>query len=809
MSEYDVFLNGTGFMLAKDGEGRPVPGAAREQIVDPFTTHFSRDEPYTRVPFKFGEGGGLTEYDGSHRYEWGQFVDSRSGRLMNTPERFNEWEADEDMAVTSARYLYDIIVNSGGGTVGIAQRYQTPADATGIRAVGILVKRSSTVDYSTASDFTVAIYSDTTGPKPNASLGSVDISVITDHDMRWPFVDRWRTGEYFWIEAVFASTITVGASTYYWLAVTNNQTPPIYMAGDQMLPNDIYRSVFNGTTWGDGATNYPFMAKIGYKDSTRQLDSFPRCMAPYRGTDGTERMYSGTAYRILYADPGKTDANWSESMTVGAPVTQLIEFNELLFAACGPDTDFWYSDGDGCASTAWTQVSSQKAHCFAIYDNMLWKADGCTVKGSEDGTTWTASGVDVGDPGTIVSAMTAHGGKLFAAKPEGVYEISYPDTYPDTGDPTCNLMLDFTTERNPRTWLLDWHSGLYFGGFGGVYELKFDVLRNLWADKVDEGAIDTGRDLQTGYTRPRSWAALYDTGPVAWAGLWGTTRGVMFARSSPHLDTAELIWFDGDNWYPIRQAGDWGEDGATITYGEYITAVCLQDIGGGRGLLWFNEGFKMCRVLWPTWTEDTWDAGSVEYEMNGQITTPWFSLEEKTKEFLLCKVGVVTENLASDVLVGIAYRIDDDTSWTALGALGSGDSPYEELDFSAQVSCRRVQFRITLQLDTDGEIPAIVEQMDLFYQTLPEPTRTHQLMIDASSSQELREGGVDERSAAEVMADLRALVGNTGFTYIDPLGASHTVRVTALTGQLQDLVTEPGTVGAGQVEQAIVNLLEL
>ena len=177
---------------------------------------------------------------------------------------------------------------------------------------------------------------------------------------------------------------------------------------------------------------------------------------------------------------------------------------------------------------------------------------------------------------------------------------------------------------------------------------------------------------------------------------------------------------------------------------------------------------------------------------------------------MLCKLGCVTKNLDTVTLIGIDYRLDDDTSWTAGGALGSGDSPYEEIAFSAGVSCRRVQFRIKLQGEETGtDNPPIIEQMDLFYQTLPEVVKTHQLILDAGGNSELKEAGLDERSGGEIMEALRGLVGDTSFTYLDPVGASHTVRVTALTAQVGNLITGPGPAAVESRGQVIVNLLEL
>ena len=224
MSEYDIYLDGVGYMLAKDSQGRLVSGAAREQIVDPFTRHLSTDEPYSRAPFRFGDGAGLAEYDGSHRYEWGNCVDSRSGRLIPAPERIAIGEPTYERKLTGGAFL-DRAINNGTGDEGLAEQFTTPSGMTTVRSIAVLLKRHTQYDYSGAANFTVELWSDTAGPKPNAQLASASVSIKGESDPYFPFVDRWRNGEYFWLEVVFSSDVVIGASTNFWIVIINNQNP--------------------------------------------------------------------------------------------------------------------------------------------------------------------------------------------------------------------------------------------------------------------------------------------------------------------------------------------------------------------------------------------------------------------------------------------------------------------------------------------------------------------------------------------------------------------------------------------------------
>lgn len=826
MSQYDIYLDGVGYMLAKDSKGGLIPGASREQIVDPFTQSMARDEPYTRVPFRFGDGAGLHRYDGSQRYEWGSGCDSRSGSLILAPERVQTGEPWKNQEVLITTNLGAEALDNGGTQYGLAEKYFMTAPRTTIRAVTLLLKRSMTTDYTSAGTFEVAVRQDAAGT-PGAVIQSKAVSIKAEGDPWLPFADRWRNGDWFWLEVVFAADAVVGSGNNYWISVYNNNPGPLHWAYDVDGGFGAIRSVHNGVAWQAGVPNSDdLFIKIGHKDGSDQFDSLPRCFAVYRGSDDIERVYAGTGYRVIYWDATWSSGHWWESKTVGTPVTQLIEFDNKLFAACGMATDFWYSDGSVPGAAAWTQVAGNQSNAFAVHDNMLWKADDNSVIGSTNGTGWAASPVVVGDPGTPVQAMVSHGGKLFAAKPEGIYEISYPDTYPGSGTPSANLMLDFRTERCPRTWILDWHSGLYFPGLGGVYELKNGVLRNIWEDKVDENAqeISYGEiyrgepsDAQRSwpyappYTKTRSWSPLYDYGPVGWSAAWATTRGLLLARSNPHTEMSDIIWWDGRNWHALRAAEATDSWGNPVCLAEYITAVCIQDAGGGRGWMWYNEGNGIGRTEWPNWTQNTAEDPTVEYEADGLVTTPWFSLPNPTQEMLLAKVGMLSRQLRAPPLtysyVYLYYRPDEEQDWTYIGDIFDL-SPYQEIEFSTPLSCRRVQFKLVLLTGDSGYTP-IIEQMDLFYQTLPEQNKTHQLIISCAGDQALRTAGVDERTAGEVLDDLRTLVGDPGFTYTDLLGVDHTVRVTAFTGQAMNLHTGPGPEAMGTEYQVILNLLEV
>jgi len=799
MGEYDIYLNGKGYMLAKEPGGQLLSGAARTQYTNPFARFLSTEDQYARVSFRVGDGAGLAEYDGSHRYESAEYMDTRSGRaIAGAKQNLCQAAGDTEQIIddTDVAYLGAFHVNQAGTYVdGVAEQFTVPAGKTSIRNVAILVRRWPGVDYSTANDFTVAIYTVSSGI-PGTLVGSTTASLKKEADAFLPFADRWRSQEYFWLIATFTPALTVSASTNYFFAVENSQWPRVTMAEHQYTTANKTRATWDGATWTSaGSSNYPLMFKIRYKT---EIDAWPRCFCEHRGTDNNKWLYAGVGPKVMYLDPS-TDL-WANSKTFTDPVLQLIVFGGKMFMAQGPNNDVWYTDG-ASATTTWSTINGQQAQCMAIHDGMLWKADGASVHGSTDGTTWTGAVVTFGDPGSPVMSMVSHGGKLFAAKPEGIFEITYPSDYPTTGTPVANMMLDFRTEISPRTWLLDWHSGLYFPGYGGVYELKSGILRNLWTEKLDEGAMEVSSQDQQ-FTRPSRLSPLYDNRPGGYVQACGTSRGLYVAYAHPHLETSDMWHYDGRNWHQLGPVGVRPNLTGPTEYrhylGEYCLAVYLQDLGGGRGRLWYGQGMNIGYWNWATWTNDRSQDPAVDYHFNSQnpnqdnhcfIVLPRFSLPEKHVVMHLRRLGVTAYGLDSDHWVWVWDRRDGATAWTSTGIFDA--SPYDEFGFYSNETCREIQFRLDIANGSDpyDSKSQVIVQLDLMYQPIIKPYTTHQVIVAVADYLTLQAGGSDSRTAKQILAELEALADGSGlgtgttFTYIDPAGNSRTVKVTGLSTQ--------------------------
>lgn len=812
-SEYDVYLNGVGYHLLKRADGQLQSGAAQERKINPFAKYLQSDRQYQVAPFRVSDGCGIANYDGSHRYQHGDYVDTRSGEAI-VAAFTNKVRGDHAQLIfpTTQFPPYDEQIGTGG-YIGIAQRFIPGTTLTAIRALSVMVRRDENTVYDSASDFTVKIYDDASG-KPGTQLSGATKTIKLKYDEEFflPFADRWKDGQFFWLECIFSADVTLTPGNTYWIAIENNQSAPVYWA-EKRISTSAMRSVYSGGAWQTATADYPLCYWLDA--ASEGTDTMIRCMRLFAGIDKIRRLYVGTGYKVMAVNQGGT---WTmtESKELAGPIVQMLEFNEKLFVAQGWDNPMWYSDGTS-ATGNWTELTGKNANALAIHDNMLWRASGKALQGSADGTTWDAPTAFIGDPGAPIQSMVSHGGKLFCAKPEGIFEVTYPSDYPGgTAAPVGNLMLDFRTELAPRASLIDWHSGLYFPGLGGIYELKGGILRNIWTEKIDEGAQEVPQQTLGRYTRRRCWSPIYDAEPGSFTGIWATSRGLYALYSSKAPNVTRLYCFDGRNWHDLGPP--YTMDSISTPY-YYLGNTCfsgiLQDNGGGRGWLILGSPLGLLYWRWPTWTNDRAQDSWADYVTDAglspscSVVFPSFSTEQRGEELVFMKVGVTGARKNTDNKIQIQYKIDNAASWTTLGEVGVPvTGGYDELIFPAGTTGRTIQLKAVLGVGVGITVSPRVSQVDLLYQTAPESYTTHQLMIHAAPDLPLHDGAVDTRTTNEILTALRALADSASFTYLDPAGGSHTARVTGMSVQHMRQTKEPGATLPTEAV-AIVTLLDV
>lgn len=849
MKEFDVYLNGLGYMLVKDDGGAFLQGAAQVTKTDPFTRYVSQEERWERRSFRFNQGAGALFDDESKRYAYGYDVDSRGGALkrggLAHSTRTGALDAtyeivDPDNMVGNVRdYELTTIVGPGENRVALQVVW---GSARTVRTIRVLVKRDPRVDYTGAANFDVELWSDVANA-PNALVAGCTASMsIVATPLHWlPHENLWLEHRYYWLECHFAQAVAVGAGTY-WIVVRNEA------AGNQPLfwgyhDGTSTRVAFHdGLVWTVNDTgDAPFCTCV----DRATIDASTRSLAVFRGdpagADRTRRVYAGPGCNSMFWDDATEYWVWLREFA--NPILDMLDFNSRLFVATGPavagppEGGLHYYDGDhvttpGPPPGLWVHVNAgatikDGAYCLALHDNMIWKACsdpgppalpfGSCVIGSRTGLAgaWASDPHIVGDPRTAISKLSSHGGKLFAVKPEGLFEISYPDAYPGAGiEATSNLVHDFRTDRTGRGFCLDWHSALYFPGTGGIFEWKSGILRDMWRERFtpDEATSPAWPvyDAQKGYFRMAT----------------ATTRGLLFGSFSPYLPTE-------DNWW---QAGTWPnepEDIGQVWFWdgqwfhplmvnpfkcEQLYAGMLEDRGEGYGWMWWGSGLDIFYVEWPNWTQDRSGDRRSEFmnTADGFFVMPEFDDDRPDLQKDWHEIRVRSTALSSVTADGGAgslylFMALDDGVMETVGNVD--ESPMGVLTFPEASTSYKIQLAGLLDPElSDETVTPKIHAIDLLYQPLPETITQYQVWIRAVKHLKRHRGTPDLRSARVIWEELSALLELLEpFEYEDALGVTHCVRAAGATEADVTQVERPSDEGTGmQVEGAIiVTMLEV
>lgn len=795
LSEFDVYIDGTGYVLARDPNGQLYSSSLREDRRSPVSNYFAEGERWSRASFRFDGGEGAEIYDGTNRYRRGYRVDTRGGNAVRGPVvHISGRTTDYVFRVTDTEDVGEYEVsNAAAGYDGVGVKFVSPGAGALVKHVNLLVRRKPDMEYNAAGNVTVEIRADVAGT-PGAVVGVATTFSLKDvyRTLQLFGSQAWAAGEWFNMPVTFAGTgIVLAPATTYWLCVTNAQAYKLYWAKD--TENNDVVSFYDGIAWGAGASqNRPFF-KLNW---TAENDAPVREFMEFTGSDNMRRLYAAVGAKVMYWRVDTSSWQNSKGDFVGE-VSDLCVFNSLLFACQGAGNPIWNHTG-ATATTVWANVVGINADCLAVHDNMLWRADGATLEGSTTGTAWGAGTVIVGDPGTMVQSMISHGGKLFAMKEEGVFEISYPSTYPTSGSPTCNLLLDFKTDRAARPWALDWQSGLYFPGTFGLLEYKNGVLRDIWNDRIDPdylySKIDTSKEIWSNLPRPPLHPTMRVDNRGQFMSACGTTRGLVASISYPYLTRSGLYWWDGRGWHSLYHNTD---------YGEQISAVHLEPIGSGKGRLWFNIGSDIAYMIMPTWTANRrYDLDADFITQIGYLELPAFDggKPSRPKDFYSLEVRYKNSGTATGT-IQIWYLIDyagEDTpistaSWTTLATIGAANEPFASVPLPAQTTGHDI--RILLGVTGTGTSDSVeIETVDLLWLPLLDPVEYIQVTVELAPDLRLLRGAVDHRSPGEILQDLYdAMDDGEPVTYLDENGQGWYVRITGITKQIDALAERPTT----------------
>lgn len=784
---YDITLDGKGYMLSKGVGGVLQSGSVQSRMSDPFSRFVSEEGKNAIQELFFDAGAGAERYDGTHRYAYGTNIDSRSSSLQVAPG----WK------------VYGANVDGHAGVAGTVTPQQLEIPAAGrygglcnfgssrtIRRCGVLLARKAGVDYAGAGDVTIQLCTADGNNPPGTEHTSATISM--EEDELWRQDNAWVRDELVWFEVVLADDVT---QQHVWIVVNNTSSEPVMWGMTGAATCGI--STYSGS-WSSVIPGISPQFRLKEK---ADIDGFIRDLVTYRPTDGERNIYAAVSNKLMQYDP-ETDDWTNIKDDCAGPILDLCVFNNLLHLAMGNTEYIRYWTG-----AAWTQDAAEKAQCFAVHDNLLWKADGAILKASKESGVggWEDYAVGeptqgaIGDPGTPILAMVSHGGKLFCAKPEGVFEVTYPETFPASEvPPVGNTALDFSTERSHRGFAVDWLSGLYFPGEHGLFEWKNSILRDTWIERRD-----TADEVLPG--------AVYEPYVGAFTAAVSTTRGLILAQSGLGVSRdghATQIWtYDTHGFHPMMIELE--------AQGDPCFAMLLESEGEGIGHLWWGVGFEIFLADWPTWTVDTSRVTpgiGVCYNNTAMVLLSTLSEPDAYVLKHWSKVNVHIEQLDTE-MSGLSLRAQMDGVWVDLTR--SSDSwagPTVEFAFPDGTTGYSCQLELTIIPPyEEGQYGPRIERLDIFYQPLPEVIQQHELLLAVKSFTLLHAGGQDSRTAGEVIADLQELADTEApFVYVDPWGIRYSVRVMGMIAQLaRQREKVPGVHGFDLEAQVRMTLLEV
>lgn len=614
-----------------------------------------------------------------------------------------------------------------------------------------------------------------------------------------------------WLDLAFATSPSVTAGTAYWLVVnfTSVGGQSLDVLTGYGLSTDEAKT-YNGSAWSDITTDYT--AAIFGQFVNSYPSTPPVKFVEFQGGGAQPYVYALAGkrlYRMLTATTMIAAADGSGTKVLGADGEDMLVVQKKadtapkLLIALGTGSDAIVYDG----ATTWTAVSgSIKAQRLCLHDNKYWRASddttsGCFVQGTSDYADWTTAGtggekVQVGDRRYTVRALFSWRGNLFAGKQDGLYAITYGDTYPAAGViPQANKVLDFSSEIHSNT----------FNAFCIFQDDLYFSLANGLARYSASGVISSVSP-EVGLLEQTAQRGMF----TALTGTLGQLYAVMQGNAE---DWTQYLSYAGSGWHIIATSDRLGDQCKAM----FVDSGTYSELPR----VWTSSGPTICSFIQPTWTTRRWTyaTGAATSEVrfwhkdttvlganSGRLYSSWIdaNLQNIVKNWV--SIDIVSANLhATNQYITVYYRDDEEDSWTSLGNVTT--EPVQQLTFTAGTTSRKLQLRFDLTSLLAYESPHFLGYA-LRYVPLPDVHERYQLQLLLAPDTLLHNGAKESRTAkTQYDALVTARDTKSTITFVDIWGTSHTVHMNQLNAQLFDFMEiNDTTIGPGFI--AMVGLIE-
>lgn len=758
--------------LARDEKGK-----ALYDVTENTPSYYTKDDINTTIFEQKDWSGGHGQYwlDEEAMYFDGQSIDTtQDGRVILGPLIQEAYAtATLDQSLTVAKTLYGFI----SSTTWVAQTFTAGSSYT----LGSVVLNLSKIPGYTGNAYVKIKAVDGTGKPTGADLA---LGVITPSE-----IPLYAT--FSWVTCDFSSPVALTSGTKYAIIVKGGSSSPYlcwaYKDGsgsDPYAGGSTYATTDSGATWAAGTVNVDYLFKT-YTVAATALDSQPFC---FLWSSALSKLFCATLGKVYYY----SGAYWTAATTTLAGVTDLKEFDGILYAAMGSTTKYYYSsDGD-----VWYQTDLSDGYAVKFLSapnpegtaNVLWKTklpnqvanttDGrCITSG---GTATNLTGTMTGSPVALVAGantptVTVAGTFTIALKP-GVSGTVETGGWTVTGSPvtlTTGGSTTITVEAGGTGTItitltcpgVQWTSPAYIGDTSNnITNIFLDSDRlmvgrtdNLYHYNSEGGISALLDDLKTSRTTQNFKYVVNWQGDTYFSldnDMGNIISGAAFNKMGPLHDTRDIdkvgtivgMTSDTDYLYVAvledtithiykgqYKNNQWSWCPFVYLGTNYCETIYISQHSVTDKRLWFGYGTHTGFVNLSTnpTADDTYRFCPTGWLRMSYLygTHPYW---DKMIQYVVSETAGCTANIT----VTPKYRKDTDTSDSALtGAIVSNGTLKTNL--TSALSGKRFQFGLWLATN-DSTITPQVLRFEVHGQDKPETLRIHSCTYLLSDTPELK-----------------------------------------------------------------------
>jgi len=459
----------------------------------------------------------------------------------------------------------------------------------------------------------------------------------------------------------------------------------------------------------------PLINEVKENDDTA-LDTAPVCFAWFAATTELLCATSGKIYRYNVGD----NLKWTAATTTVASVKDLVEYNTVMYAARGSDTNKYYTSVNGIV---WTITDLTDAYAQTFFNspnaagtaNVLWKSKhnneiASTTNGVAGGTQWTSPAY-IGDTSNKITNIFLSGDRLLIGRTDNLY------WYDSDGGvhPQMDDLKHYRTTKNFQ-YVAPWQSMIYFSLGTGIGEIdlndRFDMIGPL-QDIDDIGKAGTCVGLTS--TKDFIYAAIDEgTNTIIYKGREVTRRN-------------GLRW----EWCPFVYLG--ANASATLK-------ACQHSATERR--LWSGYGASGTTTAYTSLFDDATADSNARFAASGWMRMSYIYGSNPNWKKIFHKVILEVTGCSASQTVTVKYRKDTDTVATDL-APAIVTNGIVEIDCASPITCNRIQFELHLATSDSSstpevsffravgvEIPEVARVHDVIYLIGDEPSKRTKTIRD-------------------------------------------------------------------------------